>query len=107
MSNLRHRALAAAVAALTLTGLYSCAVTGVGVEGDVGVGYAGDYYEPYGYEYGGWGGRYHVGPGRGFDHRDDHRDDHHGGHAPAYRPAPSGRSAPSLPHGSRGGGRGH
>jgi hypothetical protein len=101
MSNLRRPLLAMTVA-LTLTGLYSCAVTGVGVEGDVGVGYAGDYYEPYGYDYGGWGGRYHVGPGRGFDHRDDHRNDHHGGHAPAYRPAPSGRSAPSLPHRSRG-----
>jgi hypothetical protein len=102
MSNLRRPLLAMTVAALTLTGLYSCAVTGVGVEGDVGVGYAGGYYEPYGYDYGGWGGRYNVGPGRGFDHRDDHRNDHHAGHAPAYRPAPSGRSAPSLPHRSRG-----
>lgn len=99
MNTLRHRIFAGAVAAMTLTGLYSCAVTGVGVEGDYG--YAGDYYEPYGYEYGGWGGGYRVGPGRGFDHRGDHGP---GGRAPAYRPAPAGRSAPSMPHGSRGGG---
>jgi hypothetical protein len=51
-----------------------------------------------------------VGPGRCCDHRDDHRDDHHdhpvarggrAGHAPAYRPAPAGRSAPSIPGRSR------
>jgi hypothetical protein len=106
MSRLIHRILAGATAMALGTGLCSCAVTGVGVEGDVGVGYSGGYYEPYGYDYGGWGGTYLVGPGRGFDHRDGHRDehhfDHHGGHPPAYRPAPPGRAAPSLPHGSRG-----
>jgi hypothetical protein len=103
MSPIIHRITAAAVAMTVATGICSCAVTGVGVEGDVGVGYSGGYYEPYGYDYGGWGGTYLVGPGRGFDHRgDDRHFDHHGGHPPAYRPAPPGRSAPSLPHRSRG-----
>lgn len=105
MSRPIHRMAAGAAAMILAAGLSSCAVTGVGVEGDVG--YSGGYYEPYGYDYGGWGGTYFVGPGRrGFDHRDDHRDDHHfdhhGGHPPAYRPAPPGHSAPSLPHRSRG-----
>jgi hypothetical protein len=106
MNNWRNRLLAATAGAMTVTALYSCAVTGVGVDGEVGVGYAGGYYEPYGYDYGGWGHGYHVAPGRGFDHHDDHGGDHRGGgRAPAYRPAPAGRSAPSLPHGSRGGRR--
>jgi hypothetical protein len=100
MSRSNYRLTALAV--LAASALSACAVTGVGVEGDVG--YAGGYYEPYGYDYGGWGGTYFVGPGRGrgFDHRDDHHDEHHEGHAPRYRPAPAGRSAPSLPRRSRG-----
>jgi hypothetical protein len=88
-----------------LATLFGCAVTGVGVEGTVGVGYDAGYYEPYGYDYGGWGGGYLVGPGRGRDHRDEHRDDHrdaHRGGAPAYHPAPAGRSAPSIPSRQRG-----
>jgi hypothetical protein len=111
MSNLKNRMLVGAAVALLVAGLSSCEVTGVGVDSDVGVGYSSGYYEPYGYDYGGWGGGYYVAPGRpGFDHRrDDHGGgDHHfghgGGHAPAYRPAPPGRGAPSLPHGGRGGG---
>jgi hypothetical protein len=64
------------------------------------VGYVGGYYEPYGYEYGGWGPGYHVGPWRGGGHPDYHGGG--GGHAPAYRPAPAGRSAPSIPGRSRG-----
>ena len=89
--------------------LAGCAVTGVGV--DANVGYDAGYYEPYGYEYGGWGAGYGVAPWRG-DHgrrddhpRDDHpRDDHphDRGHAPAYRPAPAGHSRPSLPSRPRG-----
>jgi hypothetical protein len=90
-----------------LTMLFACAVTGVGVDGSVGVGYVGGYYEPYGYEYGGWGGAYRVGPPPCCGHRDDRHDDRHDdhghvGHAPAYRPAPAGRSAPSIPGRSRG-----
>jgi hypothetical protein len=92
------------VGAVTLLMLGACAVTGVGVEGSVG--YAGGYYEPYGYDYGDWGVGYRVGPGRCCDHRDDHGGDRggdrgHAGRAPAYRPAPAGRSAPSIPGRSR------
>jgi hypothetical protein len=106
MNTTRSRLLAAGLGAMMLTMLFACA--GVAVEGTVG--YDGGYYEPYGYDYGGWGGGYLVGPGRCCDHRDEHRDEHHDdhrgggrvGHAPAYRPAPAGRSAPSLPGRSRG-----
>jgi hypothetical protein len=96
--------MASALGAMASLVLCACAVTGVGVEG--GVGYDGGYYEPYGYDYGGWGVGYRAGPPRCCDHRDDHRDDHpvdrgHAGHAPAYRPAPAGRSAPSIPVRSR------
>jgi hypothetical protein len=117
MKTMRSRMLATALGAMTLTMLIACAVTGVGVEGSVG--YDGGYYEPYGYDYGGWGGTYLVGPGRCCEHRDDHgrdgrdgrdgrggrdgggHDGRGGGHAPAYRPAPAGRSAPSIPGRSR------
>jgi hypothetical protein len=103
MKTIRGRLLASGLGATVLTMLFACAVTGVGVDGEVGVGYVGGYYEPYGYDYGGWGGAYRVGPGRCCDHRDDHRvDGGRGGHAPAYRPAPAGRSAPSIPGRSRG-----
>jgi hypothetical protein len=64
--------------------------------GNVAVG--ADYYEPYGFDYGGWGPGYYVGPGRrgGFAR---------GGGPHAFRGAPAGRRMPSLP-GGRGGGRG-
>ena len=112
MKIMRSRMLASALGSMTLTLLFACAVTGVGVEGSVG--YDGGYYEPYGYDYGGWGGTYLVGPGRCCGRGDDHHDRGHeghdgraghdgrGGHAPAYRPAPAGRSAPSIPGRSRG-----
>jgi hypothetical protein len=119
MITLRGRLMASGFGAMTALMLCACAVTGVGVEGSVG--YDSGYYEPYGYDYGGWGGGYLVGPGRCCDHRDDHRDDHRGndrrgddhrdrpagggpGRAapkPAYRPAPVGRAAPSIPGRSR------
>jgi len=84
--------------ALTLA-TTSCAVDGAGVDGSVGVGYVGGYYEPYGYDYGGWGPGYAVGP-----YRDRHGGFARGrGHAPAFHPAPPGRSMPSIP--SRGRGR--
>lgn len=83
-------------AGLALSALSSC--VGVGYDGDVGVGYSPGYIQPYGYEYGGWGEGYVVGPGRGGYRR-----------APAsahsYRSAPQSRSTPSIPSGSRGGGR--
>jgi hypothetical protein len=86
MNAVRNRWMAAALGALALTLLSACEVTGVGVDTSVGVGYVGGYYEPYGYEYGGWGGGYRVGPGRGGDRR--------GGHPGPYRAAPASRSTP-------------
>lgn len=83
--------------------LQACAVTGVGIDGTVGVGYDAGYYEPYGYEYGGWGPGYRVGPGRGGERRGGY---HGGGGRPSghpnYRPAPSSRPSPSIPNRPRG-----
>ena len=70
-----------AVGLFALVALAACVVGGYG--GDVG--YVGGVYVPGGYDYGGWGPGYRVGPPRGGDR---------GG----------GRSAPSIPHGARGGG---
>jgi hypothetical protein len=95
MNITRNRWMAIAVGAFALTVLNACAVDSVGVDGTVGVGYVGGYYEPYGYDYGGWGGGYRVGPGRGGDRRGDHP-----GHG--YRPAPASRPTPSIPRGHRG-----
>jgi hypothetical protein len=81
-----------------IVGLGALASCAVGVDGSVGVGYVGGYYEPFGYDYGGWGPGYAVGPyrgGRGVFYRDR-------GHAPAFRPAPGGRSMPSIPGRPRG-----
>jgi hypothetical protein len=94
MNITRNRWMAAALGAVAVTLLYACAVDGVGVDTTVGVGYVGGYYEPYGYDYGGWGGGYRVGPGRGGDRRGDHP-------SHSYRPAPASRPTPSIPHGSR------
>jgi hypothetical protein len=83
------------IAVLTL--LQACVAGGGGYYegGGAEVSYGADFYEPYGYEYGGWGPRYWVGPPRGGDHRPDH--DHRGGSPPAYRPAEPSRSMPSIP----------
>jgi predicted small secreted protein len=76
---------AVALLAVAAAVLAACAVEGGGYGGtDVGVSYYGDFYEPFGYEYGGWGRGYRVGPPRG-----------HGG---------GGGRAPSIPSGPRGGG---
>jgi hypothetical protein len=72
---------------LMLTVVYACAV-GVGYDGGGDVGVAG-YYEPGGYEYGGWGSGYRVGPNRGGERRPAQ-----GGHS--YRPAAPSRSTPSI-----------
>jgi hypothetical protein len=58
-----------------------------------GGGYAGGVYEGPGYEYGGWGTGYHVGPPRGGDRRSD-------GASHSYRRAAPSRSTPSIPRGS-------
>jgi hypothetical protein len=103
MKTLRVRLMASGLGAMMLAMLCACAVSGVGVEGSVG--YAGGYYEPSGYDYGDWGVGYRVGPSRCCEHRDEHRDHPADrgrvGHAPAYRPAPAGRAAPSIPIRSR------
>jgi hypothetical protein len=93
--NLTRKWMAVGMGALALTLLCACEVTGVGVDGSVGVGYDAGYYEPYGYEYGGWGGGYHVGPGRGGDRRGEHP-------SQSYRRAPASRPTPSIPSRSRG-----
>ena len=92
---MRNRWIAAGLGALALILLNACEVSGVGVDGTVGVGYVGGYYEPYGYDYGGWGHGYRVGPGRGGDRRGDHP-------SHSYRAAPPTRRAPSIPGRSRG-----
>jgi hypothetical protein len=105
MKLMRIRWMAACLGAVAGALLSACEVTGVGVDGSVGVGYAGGYYEPYGYEYGGWGPGYRVGPGRGGDRRSDGGGDHRpvaprASHS--YRPAPASRPTPSIPNRPRG-----
>jgi hypothetical protein len=75
-----------AVGALALTSLTACVVGGY--QGEGGVGYVGGFYEPGGYEYGGWGHDYRVGPPP------------RGGHEPRDRRAPP--SIPHVGHGSNG-----
>ncbi len=88
-----------------LLAIGACAVTGVGVgyEGD----YVGGVYEPYGYDYGGWGRGYRVGPprrgyGRGPGARPGGRPGFGGGGGHPYHAAPPGRSMPSIPSRPRG-----
>ncbi len=103
MSILFSRWLAIACVIVPLTLLASACADGGGYAGG-GVGV--DYYEPYGAEYGGWGPGYYVGPyrGGGGGHFDG---GHPGGGAHAFRAAPAGRSAPSLPSGGHAGGGRH
>jgi hypothetical protein len=82
---------ALALLLIAAAALVACAVDGVGYGGaDVGVSYYGDFYEPFGYEYGGWGRGYRVGPPRG-----------RGGGVRG-----GGGRAPSIPSAPRGGGHG-
>jgi hypothetical protein len=83
----------------------SCAVGGPGYyDGGVDVGYVGGFYEPCCYDYGGWGGRYRVGPprGEGWHPGAGHPSSGPGrpgggaGHPGGGRPAPS---IPSRPRG--------
>jgi len=67
-------------------------------------GYGADYYEPYGVDYGGWGGDYWVGPVHGDRFHHDFRG-YPGPHA--YRGAPASRPMPSLPSRGQGGGGFH
>jgi hypothetical protein len=80
-----------------VAGLFSllaagCVVPGGGYDEGFGPG----YYEPYGVEYGGWGGGYRVGPVRGDGGAFRGRGDRGGGHF-----------APSIPSRGRSGGGGH
>jgi hypothetical protein len=92
----------AAVALFTLA-LSGCVASGGYAYAD-GVG----YYQAAGYDYGGWGPNYVVGPVREEDHhpdRDDHRSDH-GGAPPVQhddRGGAGARPVPSIPSGSRSG----
>lgn len=85
--------------------LAGCAVgpgyDGYGYDGYAGadVGYVGDYWEPWGYDYGGWGGRYRVGPPGGH-WRGDGGHGHVGGeagHPSGGHFGGGGRAAPSIP----------
>jgi hypothetical protein len=94
MKSMLRTLTVAAVGVLALLSLAGCVVGGYDGGGGVGyVGYVGGVYEPGGYEYGGWGPGYRVGPPRG-----------------GVRGS-VGRPAPSIPRGPRGGsghrGNGH
>jgi len=69
---------------LLLTALSACLVPDVG--------YVGGVYVAPGYDYGGWGSGYHVGPPRGGERRLERPSPPR-----AYRPAPQSRPAPSIP----------
>jgi hypothetical protein len=90
---IRNRLASVGATALLIALCSSCVVPGDG-QPSVGISYSADFYEPFGYEYGGWGPGYHVGPPRGGDHRPSYR----GGSTPHnYRPAPPSRPVPSIP----------
>jgi hypothetical protein len=66
---------------------------GVGFSGDAHeAGYVDGVYEPFGFEYGGWGPDYRVGPPRGGDERRAF-----GTHG--FEAAPHSRPTPSIPGG--------
>lgn len=90
--------IASACGSASLFILYAC-VAGGGYEGGAEVSYGADFYEPFGYEYGGWGRNYRVGPPRGGERRREHPG---GGHPPPYHPAGPSRSVPSIPSRPRG-----
>jgi hypothetical protein len=96
-TQLQRLSLVVAACALSVA-IDGCVATGGGYDGGVGV--SAGFYEPYGYDYGGWGTGYFVGPGYGGGRRGDR-----GGSHP-YRPAAAGRSTPSIPSRPRGGGGG-
>ncbi len=84
--------------------LAACAVDGGGYSGAVDVGYAGGYYDPCCWDYGGWGGGYYVGPPRGgYGYRGEPGHGY-GGHGPGgWRGGGHvGRGAPSIPSHGRG-----
>src|SRR3984885_16082684 len=97
MSAALRRWLWSALGGAVIVLLQGCVAGGGGYYdgGGVDVAYGADYYEPFGYVYGGWGPGYRGGPprgGEGWHHRD-----YGGGKGPAYHPAPPSRSMPSIP----------
>ena len=100
MKSLMQRRAMRGLMVIMFAAVTGCVAEG-GYDGGAEVGYGVDFYEPFGYEYGGWGPGYGVGPPRrGFDRG---RGDFHGGAPhPPYRPAAPSRSMPSLPTHSRG-----
>jgi hypothetical protein len=97
--------VASVAAGLFIAGLFMTLTACVANDGyGGGVVYGGDYYEPDGYVYGHWHPGYHVAPPR--RDRDAHpqvsRPQENRVSTPAYRPAPSSRSAPSIPSRQRG-----
>ncbi len=93
-----------AVLLALLLAIGACEVTGVGVGYGGEADYVGGFYEPYGYDYGGWGRGYRVGPPRGGDHGrgPGPRPGVGGGGGHPYHAAPPGRSMPSIPSRPRG-----
>ena len=91
------RWLALAFVLCTLTALLSGCILppGGGYGYDDGGGYGAAYYEPFGFDYGGWGHGYQVAPFRGGEHRQTAG----GGHTAvrAFKPAAASHSAPSIP----------
>jgi hypothetical protein len=75
---------------------------GSGYAYDNGAGSGVDYYEPYGFDYGGWDSGYQVGPYRDHGRFGDRGRGNPTGHS--YRSAPASRPMPSLPSGARSGG---
>lgn len=71
--------------------LCACALNDGDYEGNLGIAYVGDYYEPYGDDYGGWASNYYVGPPRGGEYRPHHRPTR-----PIYLPHGM-RHIPSIP----------
>jgi hypothetical protein len=100
MKTLVKRRSLSALTLASLAVLAGCVVGGGGYDGGASVGYDVGFYEPFGYDYGGWGPGYGVGlPRRGYDR--DRRPDEHAAPHPSYRPASPSRSMPSLPSRSR------
>jgi hypothetical protein len=95
--------------AVLFTALAGCVAVGGydggyygGYDGGATASYGVGFYEPFGYDYGGWQPGYRVGPPPrgGYDH--PARTDSHQSQ-PTYHPAPPSRSVPSIPVQSRGG----
>lgn len=74
---------------------------GYGYDDASSVGYGVGFYEPHGYDYGGWRPGYRVGPPRTGNERRARSDSP--SPRPAYRPAAQSRPMPSIPTHPRGG----